>query len=210
LPDLLPDGGQVALAAAMPPTRDTFVELTAAILERFCAQNAAAVPSAVARRALGEQLWSLVEERGLPPPLAADEPGEPGDLPDAQCAPLLERALAGASTADRATLAVPVRQLIKACFHPEFKICRDSFREVSSDGSCRRQQLTRVRGRVSGAHCIDCPHWVALTPEEHDRFLRSEWLPAGRAELAEHKAIFLPEDFRALRRLLYAHSRCRI
>jgi hypothetical protein len=195
----------------MATTRETFVELIAGILERFCAQNAVGpIPAAAARRALGDRLWELVEERGLPRPLAGDETGQPGDLPDAQCAPLLERALVDLPAGEREILGVPVRQLIKACFHPEFKICRDSFREVSGDGTCRRQQLARVRVRVSGAHCIDCPHWVALTPEAHARFLREEWLPEGRPALAEYQSIFLPEDFRALRRLLYAHTRCRI
>ena len=195
---------------SMAMTQAAFIELLGTILQRFCAQNAFAAPSIASRRLVGARVWALVEARGLPRPLADDETGQPGDLPDVQCAPLLEQVLADLPTHEREILAVPVRQLIKACFHPEFKICRDSFREVSGDGSCRRQQLARVRSRVSGAHCIDCPHWVALTPDEHRRFLMDEWQPAGRPTFVEHQGIFLPEDFRALRRLLYAHTRCRI
>jgi hypothetical protein len=107
-------------------------------------------------------------------------------------------------------VAAPVRQLVKACFYAEFKICRDSFREVSPDGSCRRQQLARVRSRVSGSHCVDCPYWVALSSEQHVKFLTREWQPAGREELAAHLPVFLPEDFRAFRRTVRAMARGRI
>ena len=118
-----------------------------------------------------------------------------------------ERVQAGLTAPQREKLAVPVRQLVKACFHPEFRVCRDSFREESPDGSCRRQQLARVRARVSGAHCVDCPYWVALTPEAHGKFLTREWQLPGRGELAANLDIFLPEDFRDLRRLLYTEAR---
>ena len=72
------------------------------------------------------------------------------------------------------------------------------------------QELARARGRVSGAHCVDCPHWVALTPEQHGRFLARAWQPAGAAEFAAHREVFLPEDFRALRRFLHALARAGI
>lgn len=191
----------------MIPAGENFSRIVQGILRRFCAQNAFEVPADALLRELADRLWLLVEERGLPPPLGATEEGKPGDLADAECGPMLARVLGPAPAERHKQLAVPVRQLVKACFHPEFRICRDSFREVSGDGSCRRQQLERVRARVSGAHCIDCPHWLAFQPAEHVTFLQREWLPAGRAELAEHLNIFLPEDFRQLRHLLYAHSR---
>ena len=118
--------------------------------------------------------------------------------------PLVARVIAGS---DEPLLAEAARHLVKACFYPEFKVCRDSFREVTADGSCRRQELERVRGRVSGTHCVDCPHWVALEPEAHSEFLAREWR-AQPALLMEHRDIFLPEDFRALRRWLHAAARC--
>jgi hypothetical protein len=99
-----------------------------------------------------------------------------------------------------------VTQLVKACFYPEFTVCRDSFREVAKDGSCRRQELARVRQRVSGTHCVDCPHWVALTPAGHGELLQREW----RSEpgiLEDNCGVFLPEDFRELRRWLHARAR---
>jgi hypothetical protein len=189
------------------PAGEKFCEIVQQILRRFGVQNNFEPPPPAVLGQLAARLWTLVEERGLPPALADGNEGRPGDLPDAECAPLLERVLGDLAGPHREKLAVPVRQLLKACFHPEFKVCRDSFREVSPDGACRRQQLTRVRARVSGTHCIDCPHWTALGPEEHGKFLEHEWQPAGRAELAANVGIFLPEDFRRLRRLLYAEAR---
>jgi hypothetical protein len=104
-------------------------------------------------------------------------------------------------------LATAVKQLVKACFYPEFTVCRDSFREPTKDGGCKRQELERVRGRVSGTHCVDCPHWVALSPEQHGEMLAREWRVGSAAQLTENRGVFLPEDFRALRRWLYARAR---
>ena len=182
-----------------------FAGLVDAVLTRFFAQNTRPAPSDAGRAAFAARLWGLVEARGLPRPLAAAERGAPGEMSDEECAPLVARVLGGA---DEPLLTAAARQLVKACFYPEFKTCRDSFREVSPDGSCRRQELARVRGRVSGAHCVDCPHWVALTPAQHEKYLAREWR-AGAADFVAHRDVFLPEDFRALRRWLHARARGR-
>ena len=185
----------------------TFAGLVSTVLDRYFRQNAAPVPAPAERMELAARLWALVLERGLRRPLAPAERGAPGEMPDAEVAPLVERVLGGGAAAERNALAAPVRQRVKACFYPEFKTCRDSFRAVAPDGTCRRQELARTRGRVSGTHCVDCPHWVALTPEQHRRFLARTWQPEGAAELAEHYDVFLPEDFRALRRFLHDYAR---
>jgi hypothetical protein len=197
-----------------------FGQLVDAIVARAVRQNAQPVPPAADRAALAAGLWALITERGLPRPLAPAERGAPGEMSEAEVAPLLARALGDVPPASREALAGPARQLVKACFYPEFKTCRDSFREVAPDGSCRRQELARALGRVSGAHCVDCPHWVALNPEQHARFLARAWRPptvaapaAGRdgpAEFMAHRGVFLPEDFRALRRFLHALARAGI
>jgi hypothetical protein len=174
-----------------------------AVLARFFAQNGHAPLSAAESRAFGARLWALVVERGLPRPLGPDESGAPGGMPEEECAPLVARALAGATDP---LLANAAKQLVKTCFYPEFKVCRDSFREVAKDGGCRRQELQRVLGRVSGAHCVDCPHWIALEPGAHQNYLASEW-KSDPAEFARHRDAFLPEDFRALRRWLHARAR---
>jgi hypothetical protein len=185
---------------------EEFVRLVGATVQRFFVQNKQEPPAERERMALATRLWALVTERGLPRPLRPAERGTPGEMSDAECAPLVARVL---GEAQDPLLKTVVRQLVKACLYPEFKTCRDSFREVSPDGSCRRQELGRVLGRVSGAHCVDCPYWVALTPEQHEKFLGREWR-AGAAEFAAQHAVFLPEDFRALRRWLHARARANL
>ena len=194
-----------------------FARLVGNLWRRWLAQNGQAPLATEEMAGLAGRLWALVVERGLPPPLAAGEDGAPGGLTEAECAPLVARVaggLPGAHVADG------VRQLVKTCFYPEFRNCRNSFRETGSDGACRRQQLGRVRGRISGSHCVDCPHWVSLAAPEHERFLAAEWKsgspgagPApstgsGQAEaFLAHRDIFLPEDFRALRQWLHTRAR---
>lgn len=187
----------------MNQAADEFGRLVGAVLRRFYVQNGQPPPPDAEVAAFGANLWSLVLARGLPRPLAAGERGEPGGMSEAECAPLVANVLAGSLDALRAEAA---RQLVKACFYPEFTTCRDSYRQVLPDGTCRRQQLARVRGRVSGTHCVDCPHWVALAPEVHAEFLAAAW-HAGAGEFTAQRAIFLPEDFRALRLWLQARAR---
>ena len=180
-----------------------FSGLVTAILARFFAQNGRAALAASEATAVSGRLWALVRERGLPRALAECECGVPGGMSEDECAPLVARVWAGTHDAWRANA---VKQLVKACLYPEFTVCRDSYREVAKDGGCRRQELERVRGRVSGTHCVDCPHWVAHTAAGHGELLQREWR-GGRGVLAENRGVFLPEDFRALRCWLHARAR---
>lgn len=154
---------------------------------------------------LAARLWRLIEERGLPAPLAPGAQGEPEEMSAEEVASMLEQLLAGFDAAERDALAGPVRQVVKACFYGEFKVCRDSFREVSAEGSCRRQELKRARERICGSHCVDCPYWTGLEPEQHWRYLMKEWR-GDPAELAAHRTVFLPEDFRVLRRFVRSYA----
>ncbi|MEO6244088.1 MAG: hypothetical protein ABIQ12_01525 [Opitutaceae bacterium] len=181
---------------------DEFERLAGAIITRFAGQKMRPIPAAQISR-VARQLGSLVAERGLPSPLAEGECGAPGGMAEEICGPLVARVIEGT---DDPLLADAARQLVKACFYPEFTECRDSFREVAADGTCRRQELARAIGRMSGAHCVDCPHWVALAPAEHRDFLLREWR-GDCTVLAEHRGVFLPEDFRALRHWLHAAAR---
>ena len=174
-----------------------------AVLVRFCAQNAQPQPSEAVLARFAAQLAQLVADRGLPRPLRDDECGTPGGMSDEECAPLVARVVEGI---DDRFLADAARQLVKACFYPEFRICRDSFREVARDGTCRRQQAERSRSRISGAHCVDCPHWTALGPDEHVAYLEQEWR-GDAAVFRAHRDLFLPEDFRAIRQWLWSMTR---
>ena len=186
----------------MDGSLEEFQRIVTDVLSRFLAQLSQPTSAADLRR-LATQLGALVIERGLPRPLANDECGAPGGMADQECAALVSRVMDGL---DDPLLADAARQLVKACFYPEFRNCRDSFRELTRGGSCRRQELERARRRLSGSHCVDCPHWVAHAPAEHAEFLQREWR-AAPGEFADHQTIFLPEDFRALRRWLYRAAR---
>lgn len=184
-----------------------FTVLVRPVLERFFRQTGRPAMAAAVLAKFEARLWALVSERGVPPPLPLGERGEPREMTAEEAAPLLERLLAGFGEMERLALETPARQLVKACFHGEFKNCRNSFREREVDGSCRRQQLAKATGRVSGAHCVDCPYWLELAPEQHAKFLAREWRPDGAEELVTCRSVFLPEDFRALRRHIRQLSR---
>lgn len=181
-----------------------FSRLVTAVLARFGAQNAAPGLTAAESEALGARLWAVVSEQGLPRALSAGECGAPGGLTDDACAPLVARVMGAEANA---LLEVAVKQLVKACLYPEFTVCRDSYREPMKDGGCKRQELVRVRTRVSGTHCVDCPYWVLLAQEQHAELLARAWRVGGAGAFAENRDVFLPEDFRALRRWLHARAR---
>lgn len=181
-----------------------FEQHVTAILQNYLRHNGRDGLDRADTRQFAERLFRIVSRRGLPTPLAEGEMGEPGEMADAEVAPLVAELLADCARA--VDLAVPARQLIKACFHPEFRRCRDSYRERDEDGTCRRQQLKKAMGRVSGSHCVDCPYWTSLSREDHTRCLLRGW--AGNpVEFHAHAEVFLPEDFRALKRWLHAQAR---
>lgn len=188
----------------MDESTAVFDRQVSTLLENYMRRNGCAPLGGLETGRVAERLRRLIALRGLPAPLRENEMGEPGEMADAEVAPLVDELLHASARAN--DLAVPVRQLIKACFHPEFRRCRDSYREREPDGSCRRQQLKKARARVSGSHCVDCPYWTSLTREEHTRCLLRGWA-GDPAEFHAHADVFLPEEFRTLRRWLHAQAR---
>jgi hypothetical protein len=180
-----------------------FEPLVVAIVRRYCRQTQRPPPSDAQLTRFAAQLREQVCERGLPQPLRDGEVGAPGAMSEDECGAWVARIMTGL---DEPGLAEAAKQLVKACFYPEFTVCRDSYREVTRDGSCRRQELARARTRISGTHCVDCPHWVALTPATHAEFLAKAWCH-DPAEFRRDREIFLPEDFRALRGWLRTQAR---
>jgi hypothetical protein len=186
----------------MRADRKEFERRATAVVARFLMQNGK-MPQLDQLELFARRLGDLVTGRGLPMPLAAGDCGAPGGIPDDECTALVDRVV---EPGGDPLLTDAARQLVKACFYPEFTQCRDSFRETGRDGSCRRQELARVKGRTSGTHCVDCPHWVSLAPETHAAFLEREW-KKGADDFRANQTIFLPEDFRALRQWLHAAAR---
>lgn len=189
--------------ARMTEEEKEFSELVAAVVARFHAQNGSTPPGPDVLAAVAARLHGMLIERGLPRPAAEGTAHARGGLTGEEIAILAER-VAGRGADPLLTEAV--RQLVKACFYPEIQVCCDSFREVASDGVCHRQELARARGRISGSHCVDCPHWTELPPARHAEFFAGEWRGVP-AVLAAHREVFRPPDFGALRRWLHAKAR---
>lgn len=182
---------------------DGFVAVMTPVLERFLAQNGVTPSDPSALDGLARRLFEVIRRRGLPPPLAPAEQGAPGSLPEEVFAPLAAEVL---HTVTDPLLADAAKQLVKACFYPEFRVCRDSFCETTREGACRRQELPRVLRRISGTHCVDCPYWTTLATEPHRILLQSRW-KSDLATFMAHRDVFLPEDFRTLRTWLHAAAR---
>jgi hypothetical protein len=180
-----------------PQSSDEFVGQVAQILRRYAEQNRFAVPTDDVARGIGERLVSVIAEHGLPAPLGPEDMGEPGELSADEIEPRVNKVIGGVAVGP---LENAIRQLVKACFYPEFKKCRESYHEIDASGTCRRQMLERVRQRVSGAHCVDCPYWLSLNSEQHAALLESAWV-GDHEEFRRCREIFLPDDFRMFRRM---------
>jgi len=176
---------------------DELDALAAACLRRWFHANGFPAPAEEEVAGVCARLRSVIAERGLPRVPPGGRPEEAVEMPAAECGPL-ERRVLGERVADPCW-GTPVRQLVKACLQPEFRRCRDSYRERSPDGSCRRQDPEKAAGRLSGSPCVDCPYWLELTPAQHERALREAWA-GDPAVLAARPEVFLPADFRELRR----------
>lgn len=181
-----------------------FDALVIANLERCFRRNGHALGAAADFAGVAERLRAVLAERGLPQVPPGGRPEAAVEMPAEECAPV-ERRVLGILVGDE-RWATPVRQLVKACLQPEFRRCRDSYRERDEDGTCRRQQAGKARGRLSGSPCVDCPYWLELTPEQHARALRDGWV-GDVAAFESDVELYLPSDFRALRRHVRACAR---
>ena len=185
----------------MTSYRPTFEAQVSRLLNRFMVQNGQPVLTSDESSSIARRLSAQVLTRGLPRRLRNDEMGEPGELPSDEVNTIVQDVLQDI-TASGVTTDV-TRQLVKACFYPEFKKCRESYREVNATGECRRQNVDRARARISGSHCVDCPYWTSLTPSQHAALLGGAWTGEGR-DFEINREIFLPEDYREFRCTLRA------
>lgn len=188
--------------AAPPPTPEPadaafeFAKLISACLRRFLVQNEKPPLPETELAALAARFWGAVSREASPSSVAELEWREtPVELVEQLAREVLGEGMTPARGAD---LGVPVRQLLKACLQAEPVRCRESYREVVG-GHCRRQELARARARISGAHCVDCPHWVRLDPAKNTALLERAWVEGPVSGFQAHRDVFLPEDFRALR-----------
>jgi hypothetical protein len=174
--------------------QDDFRRSVAAVVTRFLAQNRLAPASEGDLRALADVLGEPV----------VDGRSAEGELPEAAVKAGVTRLLAVFSPL-RPELANLAKQLLKGCHQAAPVRCRESYHETDAAGRCRRQELAYDLARVSGAHCVDCPHWLGWSPDEHAEKLSDAWQD-GAVVFAENRGVFLPEDFRELRRLAQAQN----
>lgn len=179
----------------MDSTPNDLAPLVHAVVRRVARQQEHEVTDAAAAE-FSRRMAAVVATCTLPAPLPPGEVGRPGGVAEAELTRLVAAVLP--PNADP-FLAEVARQLFKACLYPEFTQCRDSYRERATDGRCRRQERDRTRLRVSGAPCVDCPYWMTLAAEDHGRLLDAGWVGDPAVWRAESE-LYLPEDFRALRR----------
>lgn len=179
----------------MDPVWNEFVPLVEAVVRRMARQQQRDVTETSVEQ-FARRLAEVLSACALPAPLPQGEAGRPGGMADAEVARLVAAVMADAADPFLADVA---RQLIKTCLHPVFTQCRDSYRERAADGRCRRQERERTRLRASGAPCVDCPYWTALAAVDHGRLLDAGWVGESADWRAEAE-LYLPEDFRALRR----------
>jgi len=184
-----------------------FAALASDCVRQFLVHNAIEPLPDSLLSAYVSRLWLVVQDVGLPPPLPDDEPGEPAERPPQLVADLASRVFAGLPFPERHDdLETPTRQLLKACLQPEFRRCRDSYKEVV-EGVCRRQEPSRACQRISGSHCVDCPYWIALRPDQHRALLWKAWVTDPALGLEQEPELFLPEKYRALRLFLWRQAR---
>lgn len=185
-----------------------FVHQVKKILQRHFGQTEKSAPPEQALVHFGKVLWRLVQKHGLPAPLANADQGQDQNMPSEKLASRLDEVWRGFKFSDyRSDLEVPARHLVKGIWQPEFKKCRLSYKESDSSKNCDRQDLAKVRSRISGAHCVDCPYWVSVSSLKNEKLLTKEWNQNKVAEFTANADVFLPEDFRSLRQLLYMHAR---
>src|SRR5690348_7065872 len=122
--------------------RPTFEAQVSRLLNRFMAQNGRPVLTEEESRRIATRLSAIVVTRGLPRRLRPDEMGQPGELPSEEVNAIVREVLQDISASDATTDVT--RQLVKACFYPEFKKCRESYCEVNATGECRRQNVDRA------------------------------------------------------------------
>ncbi len=202
------------LAVAGGSARRRFQSLAGACLERYVRANAGIAMDEKSLTQCCEVVWDMVETQGWPAPLSVGQEREATDTELPDLAVWVDRATrsfvtAGVGEQALACLKTAAGQLFKACLYPEITVCRESYRQQTADGRCKRQNHATAKTRLSGSPCVDCPFTVRLSAEQHAALLRKNWAPANSISFDSDPMCFLPEDFRGLRRFLWLHARTR-
>lgn len=196
------------LAAHGGEARQWFESLVVACLRRFLRQEGGTIPPAETLAAFSRSLWDSASAVGWPRPLPEGSTCGPTERSwEGMEAHVSAIAACGSDERERARLLPVARQMLKTCIYGEFTECRNSFRQIASEDRCRRQDPAIARSRISGTPCVDCPYYVTLAQDEHAALLEASWARGNPVPYAQDPGLFLPEDFRELRRFLWLRAR---
>ena len=199
---------RVGCAAHGGSARAWFEAQAAAVVDRMLQQDGGPAVAPTVIRTCVSALWDAAGAIGWPASLPDGVTCRSAETPGAALEPKVVAVAAQVeSDAERARLLPVLRQLLKACVYPEFTECRDSYRATGADGRCARQQRAVAAARISGSPCVDCPYFVARTETEHRDLLLAGWRVGSPDVFRGEPSVFLPNDFRALRRFLWLRSR---
>lgn len=195
----------VAEAGGEP--EDAFVRLGTPAVLRTARQLSGPQASPGMAELLLRDVWQTAVAAGLPRTEPDQRPKRP--------APLDEDFLAGAADSFRDRFPYPAQRppfhrfyhaLLQLLLQEEFLACTQTYQETDPKGHCDRQEPKVFRGRLSGVHCADCPFFLSLGREAHEKALAAKWRNPAEA-LGPHLAAALPEDYRLLRTFVFLH-RC--
>ncbi len=203
-----------SLAVAGGSARRRFQSLAGACLARYVRANAGIATEEASLAQCCEVVWDIVDTQGWPAPLPVGKEREATDTALPDLAAWVDRATrsfvtAGVGEQALACLKTAVGQLFKTCLYPEITVCRESYRQQTAEGHCKRQKHATASARLSGSPCVDCPYTVRLSAELHATLLRKNWAETNSTSFDSDPMCFLPEDFRGLRRFLWLHARTR-
>jgi len=205
-PPFPPDAYQKILSGSGGDPQSVFTDLGIPIAQRFLQQTGVFPQHTDKIERLLRATWEIVHEAPLPTPLGKAETGEAVDPDESKIAALQERVAQRLGLELPESLQMLLYQLLVTLTQPEFKACRLSYLEKSVDGTIDRQKADYCADRISGSHCEDCPYYVALSQEKHERFIGKQWA-SGASDFEAAKNKFLPQDFRMLRIFWYLHIR---
>ena len=183
-----------------------FVELGIPIAQRYLQQIGVFPKHTDKVGELLKAVWQVAHERPLPRPLGRAETGEAKDPDEGRIRELIQTVEGKLDRDMPETLDVFTYQLLVMVTQEEFKACRLSYQAENVEGEVERQDADYCKDRISGSHCEDCPYFVALSQEKHERLMQKQWIAGAEAFEAE-KATFLPSDYRMLRIFWYLHLR---
>lgn len=205
--ELTPAAYAAVLDAHGGNVNDVFTAITIPVIIRFQEKRKRPIPSETMMADFCNRVWTAATDLGiLPPTEKGVEPPLPH--PEGTVTEAIIQSLDGFESGElRMDFALVANQLLPLLVGVEPKTCCLAYCEKSPAGLQERQHKDHALGRISGAHCVDCPLFVLTQSEKHPRVLKAQWDSEKQEELESSIDVFIPEEFRQLRLFLHLHRR---